>query len=93
MKFASHLGKKLLLPWLLNSMLYKLYMQDPQKNDCYSYQKKVRQSSRVPTLLKSLPDILNDAEKCGKQTTNIGKTVFQISCFMENSTGYYEPIG
>ena len=29
-----HLGKKLLLPGLLEGMLYKLDMQDPQKNDC-----------------------------------------------------------
>ena len=31
---ASHLGKKLLLPGLLDGMLYKLHMQDLQKNDC-----------------------------------------------------------
>ena len=31
---ASHLGKKLLLPRLLNGMLYELDMQDPQKSDC-----------------------------------------------------------
>ena len=29
---ASHLGKKLLLPGLLDSMLYKLDMQDPHEN-------------------------------------------------------------
>ena len=33
MEFASHLGKKLLLPELLDDMLYKLDIQDPQKND------------------------------------------------------------
>ena len=31
MEFASHLGKKMLLPGLLDVMLYKLDMQDPQK--------------------------------------------------------------
>ena len=34
MEFTSHLGKKLLLPGLLDVMLYKLDMQNPQKNDC-----------------------------------------------------------
>ena len=34
MEFASHLDKKLLLPVLLEGMLYELHMQDPQKNDC-----------------------------------------------------------
>ena len=29
---ASHLDKKLLLPELFDSMLYKVGMQDPQKN-------------------------------------------------------------
>ena len=33
MEFVSHLGKKLLLPRLLNVMLYEVDMQDPQKND------------------------------------------------------------
>ena len=31
---ANHLGKKLLLLGLIDSMLYILEMQDPQKNDC-----------------------------------------------------------
>ena len=33
MEIVSHLGKKLLLPELLDGMLYKLDMQDPEKND------------------------------------------------------------
>ena len=33
MEFVSHLGKKLLLPELLDAMLYELDMQDPQRND------------------------------------------------------------
>ena len=33
MDLASHLGKKLLLPGLLNGVLYELNMQDPQKSD------------------------------------------------------------
>ena len=34
MEFASNLGQELLLPGLLDVMLYELDMQDPQKNDC-----------------------------------------------------------
>ena len=34
MEFASHLGKKLLLPGLLDVMLCDLDMWDPQENDC-----------------------------------------------------------
>ena len=34
MEFVSHLGKKLLLPGLLDVVLYEMDMQDPQKNDC-----------------------------------------------------------
>ena len=33
MEFASHMGKKLLFPGLLDDMLHKLHMQDPQRND------------------------------------------------------------
>ena len=86
---ASHLGKKLLLPGLLDGLLYKLDMQDLQKNDCWSCLKKVRQFFRVPVSQKSLPDILQDIEKSDWQTANIGETVFEISCFMEKSDGYY----
>ena len=31
---VSHLGKKVLLPGLLDGMLYELDIQDTQKNDC-----------------------------------------------------------
>ena len=31
---TSHLGKKLLLPGLLDGMLYELEMQDSHKNGC-----------------------------------------------------------
>ena len=34
MELVSHLGKKLLLPGLLDGMLCELKMQDPQRNDC-----------------------------------------------------------
>ena len=87
MKFVSHLGKKLLLLGLLNV----LDMQDPQKNDCWTCLK-VRQSFRVPASWKKLPDILQDTEESDWQTANIDRTVFEIYCFMEKSTGYYEPI-
>ncbi|CAO2636510.1 hypothetical protein LEMLEM_LOCUS23561 [Lemmus lemmus] len=33
-QFVGHLNKKLLLPGLLDAMLYELEMQDPQRNDC-----------------------------------------------------------
>ena len=33
MELASHFGKKLLLPVLIDGLLYKLDIQDPQKND------------------------------------------------------------
>ena len=33
MEFVSHLGKKLLLPELLDTKLYELDMQDPQRKD------------------------------------------------------------
>ena len=68
-------------------------MRDSQKNDCWSYLKKVRQSHRVPASWKSLSDILQDEEKSDWQTANIGGTVFEISCFMEKSDRYYESIG
>ena len=34
MELVSHLDKKLLLSGLLDDMLHKLDMQDPQKNEC-----------------------------------------------------------
>ena len=34
MEFTRHLGKKLLLPGLLDALLYEMDMQDQQKNDC-----------------------------------------------------------
>ena len=78
--------KKLLLPELFDGMLYKLDIQDPQKNDCWTYLK-LRLSFRVPASWKSLPDILQDAEESYWKITNIGSTVFEISCFMEKSVG------
>ena len=86
-------SKKLFLPELLDDgMLYKLDMQDPQKNDCWSCLKKVRQSCSVPASWNSLSDILQDSEESDWQTSNIGGNVFEISCFMEKSSGYYEPV-
>ena len=62
MEFVSHLGKKLLLPELLDAMLYELNSQDPQRNDCWTCLK-VRLSFRVPASWKSLLDILQDTEE------------------------------
>ena len=92
MELVNHLGKKLLLPGLLDVMLYELDMQDPQKNN-WGCLKKVRQSFRVPASWKSLPDVLQDTEKSDWQIANIVGTLFKISCFMEKSVGYYGPVG
>ena len=43
MEFVNHLGKKLVSPGLLDGMLFELYMQNSQKNDCRTCLK-VRQS-------------------------------------------------
>ena len=63
MEFASHLGKKLILPGLLDGMLYELDIQNPQKNDYWSCLKNVRQFFYVADLWKSLPAILQDTEE------------------------------
>ena len=86
MEFVSHLGKKLLLSGLLDDMLYELDMEGPQRNDCWTCLK-VKPSFRVPALSKSLPDILQATVESDWQTANIGGIVFEISCFMEKSTG------
>ena len=52
MEFVIHLGKKLLLPGLLDVMLYKLDMQDPQRNDCQTCLK-VRWSFIIPASRKN----------------------------------------
>ena len=88
MELDSHLGKKLLLPGLLD----ELDLQDPQRNDGWTCLK-VRRSFGVPASWKNLPDIMHDTEESDWQTANIGRTVFEIFCFMEKSAGYYEPIG
>ena len=90
---ASHLGKKLLLPGLLDAVLYKLDLQDPQNNDCWSCLKKLRQSFKVLVSWKSLPDILQDTEECDWQTAYIDVTVFEISHLTEKSARYYGPVG
>ena len=88
MELASHLGKKLLFPGLL----YELGIQDPPSNDCWTCLK-VRHSFRVPASWKSLQDTLQDTGESDWQTANIGRTVFEISYFMEKSAGYYGPVG
>ena len=93
MKFASYLDKKLLLPGLLDGTLYELDIQDPEKNDCWSYLKRVKQSFGVPVSWKSLPDILQDTKWSDRQTAYIGGNVFEISWFIEKSSGYYGPVG
>ena len=86
MEFASHLGKKLFLPGLLDAMLYEpteKWLLNLPKDEM------VLQDS----CFMSLPDILQDTEENYWQTTNIGRTVFEISYFMEKSAGYYGPVG
>ena len=85
-------ASKLLLPGLLDGMLYELDIHDHQQKDCWICLQ-VRQSFRVAASLKYLPDILQDTEESDWQTANIGKTAFQISCFMEKSARYYGPVG
>ena len=85
----SQLIKKLLLLQLLDIILCKL---DKQKNYCWAYLKKVRKPLRFPASWMSLSDTLQDTKECDWQTANIGETVFQISCFMQKSVGYYGPV-
>ena len=92
MEFASHLSKKLLLSELLDGMLDKLDLQDPHWNDCWSCLNKVRQSFEVPTSRKRLWDILQDTEKSDWQTFNIDGIVAEISCLIEKSARYYDPV-
>ena len=82
MEFVSHLGKKLLLPGMLDVMLCELDMQNSQINDCWTCLK-VRQSFGVPGSWKGLPNILQDTEKSNWQIANKGRTLFEISCFVE----------
>ena len=87
---SCYFSKKLFLHGLLDVMLY---IQDPQRNDCWSCIKKMRQSFWVPARLKSLPDILQETEESNWQTANIGGTIFEISCYMKKSARYYGPVG
>ena len=81
MQFDSHLDKKL----LLSELLHKLDMKNPQREDCWTCLN-VRWSFGVPDSWKSLQDILQD-------TADSDWTVFEISCFMDKSAGYYGPEG
>ena len=56
MEFTSHLGKKVLLSGLID----ELDMHDPQRNDCCTWQKKVRWLFAV---MRELSDILQDTEE------------------------------
>ena len=84
MKFARHLGKKLFLPELFD----ELDIPDPHKNDGWNFPK-VRKSFAVPASWKNLLDFLQNTEESYWQTTNIGRPVFEISCFMEKFVEYY----
>ena len=79
LEFVSHLGKKLLLPGLLNGMLYELHVGLTEKW-LLNLPKGEMVLLRGPNSWKSLADILQDTEKGNWQTANIGKTVFKISC-------------
>ena len=81
MKFDSHLGKKLLSPGLI----HRLDTKNPQREDYWTCLK-VRWPFGVPDSWKGLRDILQD-------TADSDWTAFEISCFMEMSTGYYGPVG
>ena len=90
---ASHLGKKLLLQGLLNVMVYELDIQDLQKNDCWTCQKKVKQSFRVPASWKRLPVILWVTEGSGWQTNSIDEAVFKINALVEKFARYSWRVG
>ena len=92
MELVNHLGKKLLSPRLPDVILDKLDIQDTQKNNWWTCLK-VRWFFRVSASWKSLPDILQDIEENDWQTANTGRIVFEISCFVVKSAGYYEPVG
>ena len=74
-------------------MVYKVDMQDPQKNDYWIFQKKARHFFRVPASWKDMANILQDTGESDWQTANIGELVIQISCFMEKSARCYGPVG
>ena len=59
---ASHFGKKLHLTGLLDDMLFEWDMQNPQKSDCWTFEK-MGWSFSVPTSQKKLPDIVQDTEE------------------------------
>ena len=83
----------LALPGLLDSMLYKLDMQDSTKMTSELAKKKRWNSTSDFLFHESLLDILQDTEKSYWQTSDIGKTVFQISCLMEKSARHYGSVG
>ena len=80
-ELVSYLGKKLLLPGLV----HKLDTKNPQREDWWT-RLMVRWSFSFPDSWKSLRDILQNTEENEW-------TVFEISCFMENSAGYHGPEG
>ena len=89
---TSHLGKKLLSPELLDSMLYKLDMQDPQKkNDFSPCQNKVGQSFRIFASWKRYSE--GHRRKWLMYFAKTDGTVLQISCFTEKSDRYSRPVG
>ena len=93
-EIASHLEKKLFLPRLHEVMLYEEDKQDPQKQQLNLPKSEiVLQGYWVTASWKSLPDILQNTEESDWKTANIGKTVFEISYFVEKSARYYGPVG
>ena len=91
---ASHLDKKLLLPGLLDGWYVEWTgCVEPTEKWMLNFPKDetVLQGFFFTDETK-LPDILQDTEESDWQTVNIGKTVFQISCFMKKSARYYGPV-
>ena len=90
---VSHLGKKLLLPWLPDSMLYKLDMQDSQNNDFWTFLKEGDMVFQGSCFMEE--PARYSAEHRGKWLINFphtSRTVLQISCFIDKSTRHSKPV-
>ena len=80
---VSHLGKKLFLPGLLDGMLYKLNMQDPQKSDCWTFQKTEWPSSS-PASEKKLSDILLQKKPIDEVYQSKAKQIFKFPASLKS---------
>lgn len=88
---ASHLGKKLLLLWLL-TMCCAYWMC--RKKTVQLCKDKAGQSFEISVSQKILVHILENTEESNCQTfLKHGRTVLQISCFKDKSAKYSRLVG